>query len=165
MEHSDELTQNIYSAMQTNRPYAIYKKTILGKVYLTVLNPFSGHPEGMILHGNPAKNQEGCFIEVWSEKEDVFLKKLNKTHFKEGTLQVWKPKKTKEEKLLSDWTDEEVKELINSPFLKLQSVLNKTTSESFVLRILNTAHELEKSEKILNAIRARLSEIQSPKRE
>lgn len=162
MQNKGTVTQEVYSAMQVGKPYAKYKKTILGKVYLEVLNPFSGNPEGVILHGNPMKNQEGCFVEVWSVSEDVYLKRRNKKHFEDGTLQVWKSKKTKKEKLLSEWTDAEVTELINSPFLKLQSVLNKTTSESFVLRILTRAQEMEKSEKLLKAIEARLNEIQNP---
>lgn len=159
---NDSFSHDVYSAMQTGKPYAKYKKTILGKVYLEVLNPFSGNPEGLILHGNPIKNQEGCFVEVWSEREDVFLKRRNSKHFKEGTLQVWKPQNTKKQKLLSDWSDEDVVNLVNSPFLKLQSELNKTTSESFALRILTTAQQLEKSEKIIRAIEARISEIQNP---
>lgn len=163
---TDNVSYDVYSAMQTGTPYKKYKKTILGKVYLEVLNPFSGKPEGLILHGNPAKNQEGCFVEVWTQKEDVFLKRRNPQHFKEGTLQEWTQKpKEKKEKLYSEYSDDDIKKIVNSRFLALQSTLNKATSEAFVLRILNMARELEKSEKIVRAIEARLSEIQIPVKE
>jgi hypothetical protein len=163
---TDNVSYDVFSAMQTGTPYKKYKKTILGKVYLEVLNTFTGNPEGLILHGNPAKNQEGCFVEVWSEKEDVFLKRRNSGHFKQGTLQVWNKKPSeKKDKLYSEYSDDDVKKIVNSRFLALQSTLNKAKSEAFVLRILNMARELEKSEKIIRAIEARLSEIQNPVRE
>ena len=160
---AQELTHDVYSAMQTGEPYKVYKKTILGKVFLKVLNPFDGSVEGIILHGNPAKNQEGCFIEVWSEKEDVFLKRMNREHFKQGTVQAWKRQPNiKKEKLYSEYTDDDVKEIVMAKFMKLRSVLNKTESEAFVLRILDMAREMERSEKIIQEITARLSEIQNP---
>lgn len=157
---TQEVDQSIYSAMQLGTPYKKYKKTILGKVYLEVWNSFLKKPEGLILFGNPKLNQEDCFIEVWSEQEDVFLKRRNTKHFKDGTIQTWTTEPVKTEKLYSDYTDEEVKEIVNSKFMSLQATLRKADSEVFVNRLLDMAREEDRSEKIIKAITARISEIQ-----
>ena len=45
--------RDIYSAMQEDEPLARYKKTILGKVHVIALNPFTEESEGVILQGVP----------------------------------------------------------------------------------------------------------------
>ena len=53
MDSSRDMSADVFSAMQTDKPHAVYKKTILGKVFVTVLNPFDESPEGILLQGNP----------------------------------------------------------------------------------------------------------------
>jgi len=158
--NSQAINSDIFSAMQTEKPYKRYKKVILGKVYLTVLNPFSMQPDGMILQGNPRTNDKGCFIEVWTPQEDVFLRRMNEVHFNDGTLVEWKEKSPKKEKTYSEYSEDDVVEIINSHHLTLSNTLNKINSEAFLLRLLSKAEELEKSDKIIKRIEARLSEVQ-----
>lgn len=157
---------DVFSAMQSGTPYRTFKKAILGKVYITYLDPFSGEPEDMIMEGNPAKNDEGCFYHAWSEKEYMFFKNMNKVHLKDGNLIEQKPKPMKEkpketaELNYNALPDEEIKKILRKPFLALQNALNKMTSEAAVYRILRAGEEMNKSEKFMKAIRARLSEVQ-----
>ena len=67
---------DVYTKMQAGTPYASYKKTSLGKVFVSALDPFSGNPVGIILEGE--KGDEKEYVDVWSEGEDVFFKKTNK---------------------------------------------------------------------------------------
>jgi hypothetical protein len=156
----------VFSAMQTGNPFRTYKKTILGKVYVKILDPFraeSGAQADLILSGDPKKNHEGCFIDVWTEKEDVYLRRMNAPHFKEGILIPFDRSKNPAESNVNPYnvmTDEELFELLNSPFFKLQNAYNKMTSQAPVLRLLDMAEHEEKSEKIINALRGRLSELQ-----
>lgn len=155
---------DIYSAMQTGKPYKTYKKVILGKVYLRVLNPFDDKPMGVHLVGNPKRNSEGCFFHTWNEKQDVFLKRMNKAHFKDGTLveTELKPKQEDQnEKLYSDYTEADIEEIVKSKFFALVKVLEDAESEAFVYRILSKAEELDRPEATINAIQERLSDIQS----
>jgi hypothetical protein len=169
----DSMNAATYAAMQTGFPYKMYKKTILGKVAITVLNPFSGQPEGVILQGDPAspQDQEKITVNVWNAKEDVFFKRLNKTHFDAGNLtevSVPRPEQIVEApRSVNDITDEEIFELLSKPFLALKNKLNKFTTSAPVSRILREAEALEKSEKILNVLRARISELEfgTPKEE
>lgn len=151
-----------YSLMQTGTPYKSYIKTILGKIYITVLDPFSSRPEGMIIEGNPKGNtKEDCIIDIWDEKGNAYFVRANKRHFEMGNLIEYKRKQAKPEKSANEITDEELEEILNSKFFTLQNKLNKFTSVAPVFRMLDMAQELEKSEKIIKTIEAKLSEIQS----
>jgi len=157
------MTQAIYSAMQEGRPMRTYIKTILGKVYVTVINPFLGKPEGVILEGNPRDpdNFTKCSVQVWSIKEDEFFKRINEAHFKSGNLRVVKEKDEPVKKVsVNDISDDNITAILNKPFLALKNKLNKFTSVAPVYRFLKRAEDMEKSEKILNAIRARLAELE-----
>jgi hypothetical protein len=161
------MSAEMYSAMQLNKPFRVYKKTVLAKVFVQILNPFDGLPQGRLLQGFPGRNDEGCFVEIWSEKEDVFFRKVNKNHLTKGYLIPYDVDKfsdveSKSKEIdYSSFTDEDIEKIINYKFLKLRAELNKADSEAHVIRMLSKAKELEKSEGIVNAITARLSELQS----
>lgn len=148
------------SAMATGRPFKSYIKTILGKVNVTVWDMFTNTPVGLLLEGDPRKKEENSYIDLYSEYEDVFFKRANKRHFEVGNLVEYVKKEEKRERTLEEFTDEELIEIINSPFLKLQNALNKTNSVALLFRFEGLATELEKSDKVLSAIRSRLSEAQ-----
>ena len=155
----NKLNSEIFSAMQTGKPLVSYKKTILGKAYVTVLNPFSGTPEGRILYGD----DEDAIVDIWSEKEKAFFLRMNKNHFKSGVIiEYERPEKEEitEEEKYNSLPDEEMKKLLSSRFFTLQAALNKMTSAAPVYRLLQLAEELEKSEKVVAAIKARLSELE-----
>lgn len=167
MNSNQFMSAEMYSAMQTGKPFKVYKKTVLAMVFIQVLNPFDGTPEGRILKGNPNRNDEECFVQLWSEKEDAFFKRVNKKHLTGGYLIPYKVDKflggkDKDKGInYSKFTDEDIEKIVNSKFLALRAHLNKATSEAHVIRILSMAQELEKSDKLIQAITARLSELQS----
>jgi hypothetical protein len=156
------VSNEIYSAMIGGRPYRTYAKTILGRVYVTTLGMLTGTPtpEGVILSGDPRKKEPETMIDVWSEQEDYFFKKMNRRHFDQGILIEYQRVETPRERTIEEFSDEELKVLINKPFLALQHTLNKTTSVATLFRIQSIASELEKSEKVMRAIESRLSEVQ-----
>ena len=156
-------SNDIYSAMVGGKAYKTYKKTILGKLYVTALNMLTGTPtpEGVILEGDPRKNESGTLFKVFSEQEDYFFRKMNKRHFDEGRLIEYNDVGEKpRERTIEEFSDEELKTLINKPFLALQNTLNKTTSVATLFRIESLARDLDKSEKVMKAIQSRLAEVQ-----
>lgn len=156
------LDANMYSMMQTGKSYKRYIKTILGKLYVNVLNPFTDKPDGLIIRGNPQANKEDCIVEVWNDKQDVFFKRMNKRHFEQGFLIEYNPKKEiKKKKSPNQVTDEELIEILNSRFFKFQSEISKFTSPAPLQRLLFLAGEEEKSEKIVKAIEAKIAELQA----
>jgi hypothetical protein len=153
----------VFSAMQEGKPYKRYIKTVLGKVFVTILNPFSGKPEGVILAGRPQdeKSRDEIVVNVWTAKEDVFFKRMNKAHFQSGNIrELAEEVQVVEKASPNEISEDEIFDLLNKPFLALKNKLERFTSVAPVFRVLAKAEELEKSEKILEAIRARVAELE-----
>jgi hypothetical protein len=157
----DAQDRNLSSAMQGGTPIKSYIKTILGKVYVTVWDSFENRPTGILLEGDPRKNDEGCIIDMFKEEEDFFFKNKNKTHLSTGTVIPYVRKDVVKERTIEEYSDEELKEIINSKFFTFQNVLNNTDSIAVLFRIKNLAQELEKSDKLIKVIEARISEVQA----
>ena len=161
---TEKLDSSVYSQMQTGQPLKSYKKTILGKVNCIVLNPFNNEVEGIILYGDPNKNEPSTMVDVWNEMQDVFFRRKNRVHLETGVLMPFvKPADLSEFKPepFADATDEQIAEVLGSRYLALLASVNKCTTEAVLNRFLQKARQLEKSEKIINVIQARLSEVQS----
>lgn len=154
------ISSEIFSKMQEGTPLLSYKKTILGQVGVHVLNPFTGQPEDRILKGDPKTNDDGCIVDLWSNAEVIYFQRANKRHFETGNLIEHKRSTFTPEKSVNEITDEEIVAILNSRFFSLQNKINEFTSPAPVHRFLNIAKEMEKSEKIIKAIEARLSELE-----
>lgn len=164
MNTSEMLGRNDYAAMVSGgKPYKAYIKTILGKVLVKYWDNFTNSPAEMLLYGDPKKRDETCIVKVWNEREDAYFKSTNRQHLKQGTIinyelpEVTEPVETPIEQA----SDETLKEIINSKFMALQNKLNKIDSVAVLFRMKNLADEMDKSEKIVRAIEARISEVQS----
>lgn len=149
------------SAIEGKKPLKSYIKTELGKVHVIAWDTFLDTPVGLLLEGDPRKRDDTCIIDMWSEKEDSFFQKMNRTHFERGTIIPFERKEEVRVKTVEESTDEELKEILSKPFLSLQSVLNKTESVALVFRLLALAQEMEKSSAVIKTIESRLSELQS----
>lgn len=151
-----------YGLMQTNEPIRSYIKTILGQVFVNVLNPFTDSIEGRILIGDPRKHSNGSIIDVWSEKEDVYLRNANQRHFEAGTIipYVREDREQTEEEHLNTLNDDEIEKLLKSKFFTLSNAVNKMTAVAPIYRTLEMAKEMEKSEKIIKFLEGRISELQ-----
>jgi hypothetical protein len=142
-------------------PFKSYIKTILGRVYVTVWNPFEDIPEGVILYGDPRKQEESCIVDVFNEQEDYFFRTKNKLHLQTGDVIAFVRKEEEKERTPEEFSDEELKEVLSKPFFSIQKLVNDTVSVALLFRIKNLAQEMEKSEKVISTIEARLSEVQA----
>ena len=151
-----------FSAMQ-EKPYKSYRKTILGQMYVKILNPFNNlESQGLILSGED-NFSDTAIVQTWNAKEDKFLRTANKKHFEQGYIIEYDLPETREiteEERLNNLPDKELEKLVSSKFFTLQAAVNKMTSEAPLYRLLALAEEKEKSEKIINLIKGRLSEVQ-----
>jgi hypothetical protein len=153
---------DLFSMMQDGEPLARYKKTILGKVHVTVLDEFSQEPQELILSGDYAKTSErdGTMVEIWSDKANAFFKKINRKHFEAGRLSAVEGPLPKLPESPNSISDEKLDEMLQMKFLAFKAKLDKFTDEAPVFRLLNRARELEKSDAIVGRIEEKLSEIQ-----
>lgn len=156
-------SNDIYSAMSGGNALKTYKKTILGRLYVTALNMLTGTPipEGIILEGDPRKNEPKCLFDVFTEQEDYFFKKMNKSHFDEGRLIEYSRQNDKpRERTIEEFSDVELRDIIAKPFKALENTLNSTNSVATLYRILGLAEEMGKSAKVIRYIESRLAEVQ-----
>lgn len=156
----DTMDRAVFSAMKGGEPYKKYIKTILGMVFVTVLNPFSGKPEGVNLRGEPDGANPLTYVEIWSPKEDIFFQRMNKGHFTAGNLRLLSEAVPEAPRSPNDITNDEIDELLGKKFLALKNKLNQFTAVGPVYRLLRRAEELDKSEKIVASIKARLAELE-----
>ncbi len=162
MAQEDSFTREMFDAMQEGKPIMRFIKTIMGVVWVTALSPFDGKPQPVALKGQPTEDNPNAIVKIWSTKEELFFKEMNREHFNAGNLRlipagVVIPERKKSP---NEITDKEIREILDKPFLALKNKLNKFTSPAPVTRFLVMAEEMEKSEKIADAIKARLSELQ-----
>jgi hypothetical protein len=162
-----EMTQDPknYTLINEEVPYKSYIKRILGMLYVTILNPFNETEiTGLILKGNPrGKNIETCIIDVFSPKQDKFLRTVNKRHFGAGRLiEYTRPvvDETKKEKTIAEFTEEELLMLLKQPYAKLQKEVNKIELPAILATLVNLAVENDKSTKTVSLLESKLSELQ-----
>lgn len=158
-----DLNPQVFVDMQEGKPYKTYAKTILGKVYVEILDPFTQQPYGMLLVGNPRKKEHSCYIDVWSSMEDAFFRRRNRKHLETGVLIQFERDAEATDirpEFMADASDEKLVEVLAMKYMALVSTLNKITSETTVQRLIDLAKENEKSIKIINTLEARLSELQ-----
>lgn len=153
---------NTYSQTQLEKPYKSYIKRSMAKLYVRVLNPFTGEPDGVILTGDPRKPTPECVLEVADAREDLFLHRNNKKHFEAGELVEYTPKEEpiSEEVRLNQLSDEELRQILREKFYSLKNYADKVTSVTPLFTLLRLAQEEEKSEKIINFIKSRIEELQ-----
>lgn len=155
----EELDTKTFSMMQTERPFTSYKKTTLGKVFVTVLNPFTQMPEGLMLEGNFGTESE--IVDTWSEKEDIFFRRMNMAHLKSGAVIKFVREEKPEEKRIEQYSDAELKELLSLRYLAFSNVLSEVNTEVVLQRLLAIAKQADKSIKYISAIESRLSDVQA----
>lgn len=158
------LDSTAYSQLQTGTPIASYIKTILGKVDVRIINPWTGDIDEVILSGDPKKLDEGCIVDIWSIPHEAFFKKANKVHLEMGYVRKFERPVETPPTNPNDVSDDDILVYLDgkkTQYLKFKSILGGITSQAPLFRILDKAKELEKSEKMIKAIEARISEVQA----
>jgi hypothetical protein len=165
MENTDLLSQKDYGVIEGKPPFATYIKSVLGKVQVRYLSPYNREKEYIILEGDPkSRNNESCIIDVWSLSEDRFFRRENQKHFEKGYLLPYTRKEVvlTEEDTVNSMSDDELKVLLqkDTKFFTLQNKVNKMTSVAPVSRLIEFAKEMEKSQKVIDFLQGKMSEIQ-----
>jgi len=155
----EAIKRDVFEVMQKGEPFATYKKTTLGAILVKTLDPIRLIPEEVILKGDPEKNEDGCFLTVWTAAEDKYIRKNNKAHFESGALV---PHSAVDEEYfkINSISDEEIELILNQPFFALQSKLKAFTSSIPVRRFLIAAEKMNKPVKTIEYIKSVLSEFE-----
>jgi|WetSurMetagenome_2_1015567.scaffolds.fasta_scaffold04344_3 hypothetical protein len=154
-----KLFEDIRQAMAHGEPVARYMKTTTGKLNVKILDPITGYPTDMILEGNAANGDEAAILVFWLPVELAYFERANKYHLAKGTLV---PLIKREEVTISPnmVTDEELEAALNSKFFSVKNLLDKFTSPVPAERMLEMATKMNKSIGTINAIKAKVAELQ-----
>jgi hypothetical protein len=159
---SDDARSKIFEAMQSERPYMIYVKTIRGRVNVNIIDPIELHPTAKILKGEVTGdhiNLEDISIKVWTAFEDKYLRMHNREHLEQGVLIPY-DKEIAEPLSVNQISEDEIIRLVQSPFFVLRKKLLEFTSPVPVRRFLDHANRLNCKVKTINFIKNRLSELE-----
>lgn len=155
---------HILALMQAKgkNPIGVYKKTILGKVFVYIWDDIEKKPVEVILEGNPSNNDYGCYVFTWSDVEDSFFRIRNANHFKSGVIvEASINDLPKQEKSIVEATDEELQEILHYRPAELRKLLADVSSEAFLFRLLDAAEHADKTPGFLTVIKERINEVQS----
>lgn len=160
--------QNIVDIMASGKPYKSFIKTIFGKVRVITLDEFdtTGRTiREVLLKGSPKKKDEDCIIDLWTERQYLAFKRYNAIHIQKGNIiEYTRPVEAIEEKherTIAEWSDEELlTNVLKTHFQTFQKVLNSIDLVSVLYRLLSVAQENELSGKLIERVKARISEVQ-----
>lgn len=155
----------IFEAMQEEEPIAIFRKTVLSKVVVTVLDPFSDQPVAIILSGKPNDPQnENCFVKVYNTKQLVFFTNMNKRLIETGLIirddSFLKKAQDLSSKSYEQYTDDELyDEILSKPYGAFAKIVAKIDNPIVISRLLSIAQDTNKSHKIVELLQNKLAEL------
>lgn len=152
----EKIRKEVQESMHEGKPYATYKKTVLGRVVVRLLDPIRLIEIEEVLSGDPNDNPESAVVNVWSSSEDKYLKRNNKPHLEDGTLIPCEPSDMEIDDL-NQISDEDVEELLSQPFFSMKNRLDTFTSTVPVRRFLHMAEKMNRPVKTLDYIKQVLS--------
>lgn len=150
---------DVYAAMQEGKePVARYKKSIVGQVQVSVLDPFSDKPTYLLLKG--VDGDKDSMIDLWTNKQLVFFERMNNSHIKAGRLIKTSTKQAEPVLSPNQVSDEEIDELLSSKIAILREKVETFTETPPILRLLNRARELEKSERVVKYLEEQMAKLE-----
>lgn len=159
--HSNALS--VYSSMTEGEPYKIYRKTILGKVEVKVLDPFDETKViYVLLTGNPDASNGKSLVELWTPMQHIFFLRNNEAFLENGTVIEEKVARKKPEikQTVNNLSDAELEDIVKN-YKKLASALEDMTSINAVSRTLHMANKMERPVKTIELIEKKLSFMQA----
>lgn len=161
---SSTINANLISAINEGKPLKSYRKTILGKVYVTMIDPISESSDpvvGHLMEGNPDSDPR-AIIDVYSEREDLFFRRQNKRHFDTGVIVPYtRPKEGPKVELIAQAGDDELLDILNMKWFSFIKKINEIEEEAVIYRLLVLAESEDKSHSFVTALQSRLVQIQT----
>jgi hypothetical protein len=159
MNDNFKLFEAAQIAQANNTPDSRWMKVQLAKISIKVLDPMTGSPVEEIIEGDPNKNKDRCIVDCWTPLETAFFQRNNRYHILNGNIVPFnKPIETQNS--ANTITDEEIVETLEKKFMAVKNLLSKLDSPVAVSRVLQHATEMNKPVATINAIKARLADLQ-----
>ena len=162
VSNMDSLDANVLNAIrQGGKPIRSYKKTMLGKVFIHIWNSFMDTPEGIILTGR--QDSETAIYDIWNDRELAYFEAKNRRLVETGNIVVHvRPDvEVVTEKPIEEYSDEQLIGILKQKFFALRSLLDNVESVTVLYRLMSLAEAIGKPSKTVDAIKARLAQVQN----
>jgi hypothetical protein len=151
----------IMLAQEQGEPVKVYRKAIVGRVVVRVIDPFSGERAEVLISGVPGKaDPSELEISLWTPFEVKYFEQFNKGLIESGSIVPVEHRAEFKVNLSNALSDDQLKEVLVGPFFSLRKVIAEITSETTMQRALQLAKELNRPAKTVQEIELRLEEIQ-----
>lgn len=158
---TNTIVEQIMKAQEMGTPLAVYRKTILGKVVVRILDPFSGKPNDVLIHGEPGKTaNDDLEVCLWTPVEIKFFEKYNKSLIEKGSVVLVGQKSENTIDRTNSLNDQEITDLLSGNYAQLKSTVNQLTSETTLQRVLRIATEMNRPAKTIQMLQERIEEVQ-----
>ena len=150
----------VQEAQATGEPVARYIKAIKGNVAVEVIDPFTGGPTTVVLHGDTSKdNIDNVIITAWTPFENEYFRRSNRKLLDGGFVAPYSEEIVREMSV-NEISDNEIREILAQPFFSLKALLDSLTAIAPVNRVLAIAEDMNKPSGTIKAIQVKLSELQ-----
>lgn len=157
----DSLVKQIMLAQDLGIPAKVYRKVIVGKVCVKMLDPFSGQSTEVLIEGDPKTTSPADLeISLWTSPEVRFFEKLNRGLIENGSLVVAEGKTEDPVDFTNALSDEELEALVTDRFFTFKKALLEITSETTAQRILKAAERMNRPVATMNLIRDHIESLQ-----
>jgi hypothetical protein len=157
----EDILSEIFRSQEDGEPEKVYKKVIVGKVALRVIDNFTGEKAEVLIVGDPDNTDpDDLEISLWTPMEVRYFEKANKGLIEAGSIVEVSKKSKFEVDRVNALDDKALKELSHSRYFTLVSRLDEITSETTLQRLLKIAEEENRPAKTLNVIKGKLEELQ-----
>lgn len=139
----------------------VYRKAIMGKVCVKLLDQYTGKQVEVLLVGEPGKALvEDLEVSLYTPMEVSYFERQNRSLIERGTLILVSEKGVTPLSLENAISDERITELLTGTFAALASEVKKISSVTTLNRMLKAAEELNRPVKTVNLIKAQIEKIQ-----
>ena len=139
-----------------------YIKTCRGKLAVSVIDPFTGEENTVILKGDvtdPTEDRSEYRVSLYTDVDLAWFKQQNHKLIARGLLVPDTPE-VREEQLVNVITDDQIEDILSQPFFSLKNKIDKFTSPVPVERFLRAANQMNKAVGTIKVIEERLAELQ-----
>lgn len=150
------------AAQEEGEPVARYIKGIVGRVCVSVIDPFSAQPTDILLTGDPRHpdtDVEAITVTLWTDMGHEYFRRANKILLQRGFMVPYTAEIV-EELSVNEVSDDVLIDALKKKYFATAALLKKFTSPVPVMRMLQLAQDLNKPIGTISAIQKRLSELQ-----
>ena len=139
----------------------VYRKAIVGKVCVKLLDQYTGKQVEVLLTGEPGKAlMEDIEVSLYTKMEVNYFERQNRGLIERGSLILVSEEGNTPVRMENAISDEQITELLTGTYTVLAAAIKKISSVTTLNRILKVAEDLNRLIKTINLIKSQIEKVQ-----